>query len=141
MCRRADQPADNSSDCRRAKRDPSGIAAMMDVVNDTVTRRRRGVMRTTPPPMMRRGNRRTGRQNHPSHENRECLEELVHITPTFPDFLSLQRDRISHRQNLTNTLQPTTLAVLTPVECAKKKETPRSNERGVSFANNPQRIT
>ena len=38
-------------------------------------------MRTMPPPMMRRGNRRASRQNHASHENRECLDDLVHVTP------------------------------------------------------------
>ena len=102
MCRGADQSADNGADCRRAKRNPAGIAAvMMDVVNDMVTRRRRRAMRTMPP-VMRRGNRRTSRQNHASHENRNCLDDLVHITPTFPDFLSLQRARNPHRRNLTN---------------------------------------
>ena len=35
----------------------------------------------TMPPVMRRGNRRTSRQNHTRHENRECLDDLVHITP------------------------------------------------------------
>ena len=86
MCCRADQSADNRADCRRAERDPSGITAvMMDVVNDMMPGRRRRAMRTMPP-VMRRGNRRTSRQNHTSHENRECLDDLVHITPTFPDF-------------------------------------------------------
>ena len=85
MCRGADQPADNRADCRRAERDPTGITAVMDVVNDMMARRWRRAMRTMPP-VMRRGNRRTSRQNHTSHENRECLDDLVHITPTFPDF-------------------------------------------------------
>ena len=86
MCRRADQSANNGPDCRRAERDPSGVTAMMvDVVNDMMPRRGRRAMRTMPP-VMRRGNRRTSRQNHTSHENRECLDDLVHITPTFPDF-------------------------------------------------------
>ena len=58
-------------------------------------------MRTMPPPMMRRGNRRASRENHPRHENRECLDDLVHVTPTFPDFLSLQKDRKRYFQNLT----------------------------------------
>ena len=81
----ADQSADNRADCRRAKRDPSGVTAAMNVVNDMMPRRRRRAMRTMPP-VMRRGNRRTSRQNHTSHKNRECLDDLVHITPTFPDF-------------------------------------------------------
>ena len=85
MCRRANQPADNGPDCRRAERDPSGIAIVMDVMNDMMPKWRRRAMRTMPP-MMRRGNRRTSRQNHASHENRERLDDLVHITPTFPDF-------------------------------------------------------
>ena len=86
VCSRADQSADNRADCRRAKRDPSGVAFVMDVVNDMMTgRRRRRAMRTMPP-VPRRGNRRTSRQNHPSHENRNCLDDLVHVTPTFPDF-------------------------------------------------------
>ena len=101
MCRRADQSADNGPDCRRAERDPSGVAAvMMDMVNDMMPRRWRRAMRTMPP-VMRRGNRRTSRQNHASHENRNCLDDLVHITPTFPDFLSLHKVRNPHRQNLT----------------------------------------
>ena len=58
-------------------------------------------MRTMPPPMMRRGNRRASRQNHTRHENRECLDDLVHVTPTFPDFLSLHKDRKRYLQNLT----------------------------------------
>ena len=87
MRRGADQSADNGTDCGSSERDPSGIAIVMDVVNDMMPRRRRRrAMRTMPPPMMRRGNRRASRQNHPSHENRECLDDLVHITPTFPDF-------------------------------------------------------
>ena len=106
MCRCADQSADNGTDCRRAERNPGGIpTVVMDVVNDMMPRRRRRAMRTMPP-MMRRGNRRTSRQNHPSYENRECLDDLVHITPTFPDFLSLQRARNPHRQNLTKTFKP-----------------------------------
>ena len=104
MCRRADQSADNSPDRGSSERDPSSVTAvMMDVVNDMVTRRRRRAMRTMPP-VMRRGNRRTSRQNHPSHENRNCLDDLVHITPTFPDFLSLHKVRKHHRQNLTSLL-------------------------------------
>ena len=99
--RRADQPADNGANRRRAKRDPSGVpATVMDVVNDMMPRRRRRAMRTMPP-VMRRGNRRTSRQNHPSHENRECLDDLVHITPTFPDFLSLHKGRQPSFQFLT----------------------------------------
>ena len=83
MCRSSNQPADNRSDCRRAKRDPSGVpAAVMDVVNDMMPRRRRRrAMRTMPPAVMRSGNRRASRQNHTRHENRECLDDLVHITP------------------------------------------------------------
>ena len=86
MCRRANQSADNRADYRRTKRNPSGIpATVIDVVNDMMPRRRWRAMRTMPP-VMRRGHRRTRRQNHPSHENRNCLDDLVHITPTFPDF-------------------------------------------------------
>ena len=99
MCRGANQSADNRADCRRAERDPSGIAIVMDVMNDMMPRWRRA-MRTMPP-VMRRSNRRASRQNHPSHENRECLDDLVHITPTFPDFLSLHKARNHHRRNLT----------------------------------------
>ena len=76
MCRGSDQPADNGPDCRRAERDPSGITAVMDMVDDMMPRRRRA-MRTMPP-MMRRGNRRASRQNHPSHENRNCLDCSYH---------------------------------------------------------------
>ena len=86
MCRRANQSADNRANRSSAERDPSGVPAMMDVVNDMMPRRRRRAMRTMPPPMMRRGNRRASRQNHPRHENRECLDDLVHVTPTFPGF-------------------------------------------------------
>ena len=86
MCRRADQSADNRADCGSSERNPSGVPTMMmDVANDMMLGRRRRAMRTMPP-VMRRGNRRTSRQNHPSHENRNCLDDLVHITPTFPDF-------------------------------------------------------
>ena len=86
MCRGADQSSDNRADCGSSERDPSGIAIVMDVVNDVMPgRRRRRAMRTMPP-VMRRGHRRASRQNHPCHENRECLDDLVHITPTFPDF-------------------------------------------------------
>ena len=104
MCRRADQPADNGPDCRRAEHNPTGVPAVMDVVDDMMPRWRRA-MRTMPP-VMRRGNRRASRQNHPSHENRECLDDLVHITPTFPDFLSLHKARNHHRRNLTKTFAP-----------------------------------
>ena len=85
MCRRADQSADNGPDRSSSERNPSGVPAVMDVVNDMMPWRRRRAMRTMPP-MMRRGNRRTSRQNHPCHENRNRLDDLVHITPTFPDF-------------------------------------------------------
>ena len=91
MCRGADQPADNRADCCRSERNPTGIpTVVMDVVNDMMPRRRRRAMRTMPP-MMRRGNRRASRENHPSHENRECLDDLVHITPTFPDFCPYEK--------------------------------------------------
>ena len=87
---RADQSADNRADCRRAKRDPSGVpAAMMNVVNDMMPRRRRAVR--TMPPVMRRGNRRASRQNHSCCHNRNCLDDLVHVTPTFPDFCPYTR--------------------------------------------------
>ena len=87
MCRRADQSADNGPDRGSSERDPSGVAFVMDVVNDLMPgRRRRRAMRTTPPSVMRRGNRRTSHQHHASHENRNRLDDLVHITPTFPDF-------------------------------------------------------
>ena len=89
MRRGADQSADNRADRGGTKRNPSGIAIVMDVMNDMMPRWRRA-MRTMPP-MMRRGNRRASRQNHPSHENRECLDDLVHITPTFPDFCPYTR--------------------------------------------------
>ena len=120
MRRRADQPADNCANCRRAKRHPSDVATtMMDVVNDMMPRRRRRAMRTMPP-VMRRGNRRACRQNHTSHENRECLDDLVHITPatfffdfpqrlrsnvrrTYP-FSRLQRVRKPTLENLTTKL-------------------------------------
>ena len=105
MCRRANQSADNGPDCGSSKRDPTGVPAVMDMVNDMMPRRRRRAMRTMPP-VMRRGNRRTSRQNHTSHENRNCLDDLVHITPTFPDFLSLQIGRNHHRRNLTNSFIP-----------------------------------
>ena len=82
VCRRTDQSADNRADCRSSERNPSDVpAAAMGVVNDMMPRRRRRTMRTMPPAMMRRGNRRASRQNHPSHENRECLDDLVHVTP------------------------------------------------------------
>ena len=102
MCRGANQPADNRTDRSSSERDPSGVpATVMNVVNDMMPRRRwRRAMRTMPP-MMRRGNRRTSRQNHACHENRNCLDDLVHVTPTFPDFLSLQKDRKRYFKNLT----------------------------------------
>ena len=82
MRRRADQSADNRADCRCAERDPSGVpAVMMGVVNDMMPRRRRRRAMRTMPPVMRRGNRRASRQNHTRHENRECLDDLVHVTP------------------------------------------------------------
>ena len=85
MRRRADQSADNRADRGGSERDPSGVTAvMMDVVNDMMPGRRRA-MRTMPS-VPRPSNRRASRQNHPSHENRNCLDDLVHITPTFPDF-------------------------------------------------------
>ena len=34
VCRRTDQSADNRADCRRAKHNPSGAPAVMDVVNE-----------------------------------------------------------------------------------------------------------
>ena len=105
MRRGANQSTDNRPDCGSSECDPSGIAAVMDVVNDMMPRRWRRAMQTMPP-MMRRGIRRTSHQNHPSHENRECLDDLVHITPTFLDFLSLHKARNTHRQNLTKTFIP-----------------------------------
>ena len=87
MCRGADQPTDNGPYRGSAERDPSSVTAvMMDVVNDMMPRRRRRAMRTMSPPMTRRSNRRTRRQYHASHKNRECLDDLVHITPAFPGF-------------------------------------------------------
>ena len=98
MCRRTDQPADNRADCCRAKRNPSGVSAtVMDVVNDMMPRRRRRAMRTMPP-AMRRGNRRASRQNHTRHENRECLDDLVHVTPTFPGFCPYREVGDRHRE-------------------------------------------
>ena len=65
MCSRADQSADNGPDRSSAKRDPSSIATVVDMMNDLMPgRRRRRAMRTTPPSVMRRGNRRTCRQHH-----------------------------------------------------------------------------
>ena len=96
VCRRADQSADNRADCRSSERNPSGIAAaVMDVVNDMMPRWRRRAMRTMPP-VMRRGNRRASRQNHTRHENRECLDDLVHITPAtfFFDFPQRLRSNV-----------------------------------------------
>ena len=77
MSRRANQPADNRTDRGGSERNPSGVAAaVVDVVNDMMPRRRRRAMRTMPPPMTRRGHRRTSRQNHTRHKNRECLDDL-----------------------------------------------------------------
>ena len=103
MRRRANQSTNNGPDCGSSECDPPGIALVMDVVNDVMPRRRRRRTMRTMPPVPRRGNRRASRQNHPSHENRECLDDLVHITPTFPDFLSLHQARKPHRRNLTKT--------------------------------------
>ena len=106
MCRGADQSTDNRADCRRAERNPSGVTAvMMDVVNDMVTRWWRWAMRTMPP-VMWRGNRRASRQNHASHENRNCLDDLVHITPTFLDFLSLHLGKESSPLESDKTFAP-----------------------------------
>ena len=93
MRRGADQSTNNSPDRGGTKRNPSGIAIVMDVVNDMMPRRRRRAMRTMPS-VPRRGNRRASRQNHASHENRECLDDLVHVTPTFPDFCPYTRQGI-----------------------------------------------
>ena len=41
MRRGADQSADNGTDCGSSERDPSGIAIVMDVVNDMMPGRRR----------------------------------------------------------------------------------------------------
>ena len=84
MCRRADQSADNRADCRRAKGDPSGIAAVMvGVMNDMAPRRRRRrTMRTMPPAMMRRGNRRASRQRQSREKNRNRFDSLIHVTPS-----------------------------------------------------------
>ena len=35
------------------------------------------------PSMMRRSNRRTSRQRQTREKNRNCLDRLVHITPSF----------------------------------------------------------
>ena len=94
MRRGANQSADNRTDRSSPKRDPSGIVIVMDVVNDMMPRRRRRRAMRTMPPVPRRGNRRTSRQNHSRHENRECLDDLVHITPTFPDFCPYTRQGI-----------------------------------------------
>ena len=71
-----------------------------------------------PPPMMRRGNRRASRQNHTRHENRECLDDLVHVTPAtfffdFPQepFPRLQRVRKPTSENLTTKLFHRTMRV------------------------------
>ena len=84
MRRRADQSTDNRADRSSPERDPPGVAFVMDMMNDMMTRRRR-TMRPMPP-VPGRSHRRTRRQNHSSHENRNCLDDLVHITPPFPDF-------------------------------------------------------
>ena len=119
VCRRANQSADNRPDRSSSERNPPSVpAAVMDVVNDMMPRRRRAI-RMMPPAMMRGGNRRTRRQNHPSHENRNCLDDLVHITPaTFCfDFLwepisRSQRGRGRHHPNLTKTFeQPHSVSV------------------------------
>ena len=34
VCRRANQPTDNRTDCRSSERDPSGVPAVMDVMNE-----------------------------------------------------------------------------------------------------------
>ena len=34
VCHRTDQPADNRADCRSSERDPTGVPAVMDVVNE-----------------------------------------------------------------------------------------------------------
>ena len=100
VCRRANQSADNRADCGSSERDPSGIpAVMVNMMDDMMTRRRwRRAMRTMPPPMMRRGNRRASRQNHTRHENRECLDDLVHITPPFPGFCPYREVGDRHRK-------------------------------------------
>ena len=101
VCRCTDQPTDNGTDCRRTKRDPTGVpAVMMGVVNDMMTRRRwRRAMRTMPPSMMRRGNRRACRQNHPRHENRECLDDLVHVTPATFFLISRRSPSPAYRES------------------------------------------
>ena len=111
MRRRADQSADNGSDRNSPERHPSGVAIVMDMMNDMMPRRRR-TMRSMPP-VPGRSHRRTRRQNHPSHENRNCLDDLVHITPPFPDFLSLHKVREHHHQNLTKTFVPSDPSQLT----------------------------
>ena len=123
MCRRADQSSDNGPDRGSSERDPTGIAVMMDMVNDMMPWRWRRAMRTMPPPMMRRGNCRASRQNNTRHENRECLDDLVHITPAtfffdFPQepFSRLQRVRKSAPYFLT-----TFHAILSPGSSSVKR--------------------
>ena len=128
MRRRADQSADNGSDRRRAKRHPAGVTIVMDMVNDMMPRRRRA-MRPMPP-VPRRGHRRARRQNHPSHENRNCLDDLVHITPPFPDFLSLHLGREHHHQNLTNSFTPPCL----PHLLSRWSRRPTRNTRSLRLA-------
>ena len=116
MRRRADQSADNRADCRSSERNPSGVpATVMDVVNDMMPRWRRRAMRTMPP-VMRRGNRRTSRQNHTSHENRECLDDLVHITPatSFFDFPQEPFSRLQRVRKSTPYFLTTFHAILSP---------------------------
>ena len=83
MRHRADQSADNRTDCGRSERDPSGfMPTVVDVVNDMVTRRRRRRAMRTMPSVMRRGNRRTGGQRQSREKNRNRFNGLVHITPS-----------------------------------------------------------
>ena len=105
VCRRADQPADNRADCRRAKSDPSDVpTVMMGVVNDMMPRRRRA-MRTMPPPLTRRSNRRASRQRQSRKKNRNRFNGLVHITPaTF--FSVVVQESISRLQEGGNHTSP-----------------------------------
>ena len=105
MSRRADQSADNRADSRRAKRNPScAPAAVMRMVNDDMMPRRAMMMnrcRTAMTSMIRRGNCRASRQRQSREKNRNRFDSLVHVTPTFPDFLSLHIARRSSTPFLT----------------------------------------
>ena len=44
MRRRANQSADNCTDCGSSKRDPSGVTTVMDVMNDMMPGIKQGIL-------------------------------------------------------------------------------------------------